>query len=307
MADRSGALARAVEGVVAIIVFAALLAAAFAVRGRVSLGEPGLGGGAPNVALAATVVAALTPPQLTSAAATALEAAHAKGAGGIAFQIVQTATLHAKAGGPRIDVPDPNSRGSLGLADVYQVGSAIERGTYTSDGFWMEMRDGPAPGEKPDFEHATYAFGAIIKAGKAYRNDGDGWYPTDQPPGIGLDPATAALLPTLLRNAASPIDAGPGLVDGAPVRNVTAAGKVADVPGIIAVDGASFTAITDPVRFSFDDQGRLVELEVTAQNTNETRYDLLIETVITLGYPASAPPVSDPTPTLPPATPAPKG
>jgi hypothetical protein len=114
-------------------------------------------------------------------------------------------------------------------------------------------------------------------------------------------------LPTLLRNASNPVDAGTGLIGGAPVRSVKAGGKVADVPGIVAVDGASFTAITSPVAFAFDDQGRLVQLSVTAQNTNETTYDLLIDTVITLAYPAAPPPISDPTPTLPPATAAPKG
>jgi hypothetical protein len=306
--DRSRAFSRAVEAVASALVLAALLAAAIAVRGHTNPGDNfALSQPVTSVGLAAGAATGLTPPELTQAAAVALEAAHAKGFGGITFEIVQTATLHAKAGGPKIDLPDPNSRGSLGLADQYQVGSVIERGTYTSDGFWMEMRDGPTGGEKPDFEHATYQFGAIAKSGKTYRNDGDGWYATDQPPGIGLDPTTAALLPSLLRNAANPIDAGTDLIGASPVREVAAAANVADVPGIVAVDGKEFTSITSPVTFAFDDQGRLVRLSVTAKNTNETVYDLFVETEITFAYPSSAPPIPDPAPTAPPAAAAPKG
>jgi hypothetical protein len=297
-------LGRAIEGILSIAALAGL--AGLVLFGRGALGISSLTPTS-DVGLAAGAAASLTPSELTLAGATLLEAAHAKGAGGIGFEIVQTATLHAKANGPKIDIPDPNSRGSLGLTDEYEVASTIEHGTYTSDGFWMEMRDGPKPGGKPDFDHATYQFGAIVKAGKTYRNDGKGWYVTDQPPGIGLDPATVALLPTLLRNATNPMDAGTGSLDGVPVRNLTAGTKVADIPGIVAVDGADFTSIASPVKLAFDDLGRLVQLSVTAQNTNETRYDLLIDTVITFAYPPSAAPIPDPDPTLGPPPPAQKG
>lgn len=309
MTGRSAAVARAVEGVVAVVVFVALLAGALAIRGRVNPGSGlVLAGGAPGVGLAAGAAAGLNPGQLIAAGATALEAAHAKGRGGITFQIVQTATLHAKPGGPKIDVPDPNSRGSLGTADEYQVGSTIERGTYTSDGFWMEMRAGPAKGDKPDWDHATYEFGALVKDNKTFRNDGQGWYETDGPPGIGLDPATAALLPRLLRNATGPVDAGAGQVGGLPVRNATASAKIADAPGLMAVDAKPFTALTDPITFSFDDQGRLVQLDATTQNTNEATFVLLVDTVITFGYPLTADPIPDPNPVWsPPATPPAKG
>ena len=309
MIDRSGAFARAIETMVAVVVLAALLVAAVAVRGRVNPGDTlVLGGGAPGVGLAAGVAAGLSPVALKGAAADALEAAHAKGAAGITFEIVQIATLHAKAGGPKIDVPDPNSRGSLGLADEYQTGSTIERGVYTPDGFWMEMRAGPAKGDEPDWDHATYEFGALVTAGRTYRNDGEGWYETDSPPGIGLDPATAALLPSLLRNATNPVDAGAAAIGGLPVRNVTAGAKLADAPGIMAVDAKPFTKLSGPVTFAFDDRGRVAQLHAVTQNTNETTFDLLIDTVITFGYPLTADPMPDPTPAwAPPATTAPKG
>jgi hypothetical protein len=50
-------------------------------------------------------------------------------------------------------------------------------------------------------------------------------------------------------------------------------------------------------------KGRLVQLTVTAQNTNETTYDLLVETVITIAYPGSAPPIPDPARRPPPPPP----
>lgn len=271
-------------------------------------GPHGLSTAGAGVGLAPGAAAGLTPAGLASAAADALVAAHDKGAGGITFQIVQIATLHAKSGGPKIDVPDPNSRGSLGLADEYQIGSTIERGAYTPGGFWMEMRAGPQKGEKPDWNGAAYEFGAIVRAGTTYRNDGKGWYETDSPPGIGLDPATAALLPSLLRQATSPADVGTADLAGLPVRNVAAATKIADAPGIMAVDAASFTAITDPMTFAFDDRGRLVQLHAITKNTNEKTFDLLVDTVITFNYPLTADPIPDPTPVwAPPATAAPKG
>lgn len=283
----------------------ALVIAAIAVgRGAFAKGDPRPQS---HVGLASGAAAALSPTQLTVAAATALDAAYAKGGGGITFQIVQTATLRAKPGGPKVDIPDPNSRGSLGLADEYLIGTTIERGANTPDGFWMEMRAGPVAGAKPDWTGATYEYGTIVQAGKTYRNDGQGWYATNDPPGIGLDPATAALLPTLLRNASSPTDAGPISLDGVSIRAVTAGAKVADVPGIMAVDAQSFTSLTDSATFAFDDQARLAQLHAVTLNTNEKRYDLVIDTVITLSYPLTADPIPDPTPVWDPTAAAPKG
>src|SRR4051794_22390933 len=55
-------------------------------------------GGAPNG----------SPAALASAAADLLEQTTAKGGTGYRFEIVQRSTLVAKAGGPRIDIPDPD-------------------------------------------------------------------------------------------------------------------------------------------------------------------------------------------------------
>lgn len=239
-----------------------------------------------------------TATELKADAATVLETALAKGGAGVTFEIVQRSTMHAKEGGPKIEVPDPVDRTkSLGLADEYPLGSLIERGAVTPDGFWMEMRTGPAPGAEPDWA-AEYQFGAIVRDGKTWRNDGEGWYETDTPPGIGLDPRTAALLPQLLRNATEPSDEGTTSLDGRSVRQVDATGRVADVPGIVAVDGEAFTELKDPLEFSFDDQGRLVAIRSVARNTNVTDFDLLVETVIELAYPAAAEPLPEPSPVL---------
>jgi hypothetical protein len=295
---------RVFEGATRFALLAFLIAAIAVGRGAFAKGDPRPQS---HVGLASGVAAALSPTQLTIAAATALDTAYAKGGAGITFQIVQTSTLRAKAGGPKVDIPDPNSRGSLGFADEYRVGSTIERGANTPDGFWMEMRAGPLAGANPDWTGATYEFGTIVQGGKTYRNDGLGWYPTTSPPGIGLDPATAALLPTLLRNVSNPIDAGTISLGGVSVRAVTAGAKVADVPGIMAIDAKAFTALNDPLDLAFDDQGRFAQLHAVTLNTNEHRYDLVIDTVITFAYPLTADPIPDPTPVWDPTTAAPKG
>jgi hypothetical protein len=236
------------------------------------------------------------------AAAGMIEATTDADGTGYRFEIVQTSTLHALPDGPRIEVPDPTDpHATLGFADAYQIDTAIEHGVVTPNGFWMEMRSGPTADKAPDFEKAPYRFGTLVKDGITYRNDGDGWYETDRPPGIGLDPATAALLPTLLREATKPKDAGTASADaadagGTELRLVTATGDVADIPGVIAVDGEPFTELTEPVEFGFDDQGRLAKLRVVARNTNHKVFDLIVETVITFDWTVPPGPLPDPVP-----------
>jgi hypothetical protein len=238
----------------------------------------------------------LTPSKLKSAAASLVETATAPGGGGLTFEVVQRSTMVAKPDGPKIEIPDPNDRHkSLGFADTYEQGTLIERGAVTPDGFWMEMREGPTGDAAPDW-NAPYAYGALVRDGTTYRNDGEGWYETDDPPGIGLDPKTASLLPSLLRDSKSPVDKGSELVGDISTRKIQAEGVLADMPGIVSVDGASFTEISRPVDFAFDDAGRLVKLHVLARNMNMTDFDLLVDTVITFAYPAVAEPLPPPEP-----------
>lgn len=258
-----------------------------------------LRGGPPTVQPALPGLSAgaerLAPDELPIAAADKLEDATKAGAAGYRFEIVQTSTMRAKAGGPQIEIPDPTDRyKSLGFADSYALGTLIEAGYVTPDGFWMEMRSGSKDAQTPDVAGGDLHLSALVKDGKTWRNDGEGWYETDTPPGIGLDPRTVSLLPTLLRNAASPVDGGVALRDGATVRRVGATGAVADIPGVIAADGEGFTKLLEPIDFAFDIDGRLVELRVVAQNLNLTEYDLVVETTITLRY--DEPPGSLPDP-----------
>lgn len=234
-----------------------------------------------------------------TAAATVFEQRTAVGGAGYTFEIVQRSTMHAKSGGPQIEIPDPvDPHKSLGFADTYELGALIERGAVTAAGFSMEMRTGPAAGKPADWT-APYQFGALLKGGKTYRDDGAGWYRTDSPPGIGLDPATAALLPTLLRNATDVADANPTDVNGSSLATVSGASKVPDIPGIVAVDGAGFTELIAPLEFAFDEQGRLAQLHALARNANLKEYDLLVDTVITFAYPTTAPDLPDPSPVRP--------
>lgn len=280
-------LGRALAGAVPIILALALVAILVFARG----GLPGtLAVGAPTPA---------SPSLAMTGAAAILDQKTAKGGPGYTFEIVQRSTINARAGGPQIEIPDPIDRHkSLGFADTYEVGSLIERGAVTPDGFTMEMRTGPAPGKPADWT-APYQFGVISTAGKTFRDDGSGWYETDDPPGVGLDPRTAALLPRLLRNATELANDGFTQVGDLLLPKVTGSATVADIPGVIAADGAPFTELVAPLDFAFDAEGRLAQVHVLARNTNLDVYDLLVDTTISFAYPDQAAPLPEPVPARP--------
>jgi hypothetical protein len=272
-------------GVVSILIAIAIAGLAIAVHRGPSVDIRPVGAPAPA-----------SPALAMSGAAGVFEQKTKAGGPGFSFEILQRSALHTKAGGPQIEIPDPvDPHKSLGFADTYELSSLIERGRVTPAGFVMEMRTGPAVGQKPDW-NAAYQFGAITHGSKTWRNDGIGWYATDNPPGIGLDPTTASLLPRLLRNAKNPANAGFSDVGGVLLPTVKGNAMVDDAPGVIAVDGASFTELVAPVEFSFDDQGRLAELHSVARNTNLDEFDLLVDTTITFSYPDKADPLPDPVP-----------
>jgi len=262
----------------ALVLLPFILAALVAVARTIAPGPPTL------LALT-TGVESATPDQLTEAAADALELATAPGGTGYRFEIVQISTIVARPGGPLVPVPSETGRGSAGTTERYFLNSLIERGAARPEGFWSQMRAGPAEGAKPDWTGAQILYEALVRDGTPLRNDGEGWYEADALPGIGLDPATAALLPDLLRKAdAADLPAGDDKSDPSAARNLEATAKPVDIPGVVAADGAAFTALTDELAYGFDAAGRLTSIRVSALNTNMTDFDLVVETVIELAY-----------------------
>lgn len=241
----------------------------------------------------------LDPTDITAAAADLLEDTTKPGGSGYRFQIVQTSTMMAKPGGPRIAVPDPLTRGTLRMADTYFLNAIIEQGVVRPDGFWSQMRAGPADGDSPDWTAAHIMYEALVRDGGRWRNDGDGWYAAGALPGIGLDPETAGLLPALLRGATAAKDLPPddAKVDPAAARNLEAAAEPADIPGLVASDGLAFTELMEPVAYGFDDAGRLVSVTAVARNTNMTAHDLIVETRIVIAY-DGVDPLPEPKPAL---------
>ena len=253
----------------------------------------------PTSLLAPAAALTMTAAELQATAAEAIERAVAAGGAGITFDIVQRSTLHARPGGEPLEMPDPADPQRTIAVDAVAASTYLERGALTPDGFHSEIRRGPDdPAAAIDWAATRMALAALVRDGKTYRDDGAGWYPTDRPPGIGLDPASAALLPTFLRGLAEPREARPSGDDPfaavAPARRLAGATGVAHLPGIIAVDLASATEIDDPADLAFDDAGRLIGLRVVARNTHLETYDLLVETVIRFAYPERAPPLPDP-------------
>jgi hypothetical protein len=252
----------------------------------------------------------LDPATRLDTAADQFERATAEDGAGFSFSVESRSTLYARPDGPKIEVPDPvDPFKTLELADEYDLGGSLATGFVEGDGdFFLQMRRGPATAaEAPDFERAEPTLAALVRDGKGYRNDGAGWYEAEQLPGIGLDPATIASLPTLLRDASEPVDAERALVDDQLLPTVKASGTIADAPGLMAVDAAPFTELAEPIAFAFDEQGRLAQLVATMRNTNSDTFELIVVTAISFDYdgpPGELPdPAADPAP--PPATPEP--
>jgi hypothetical protein len=215
-----------------------------------------------------------------------LEAATAAGGTGYRFEVVARSIAYARPDGPKIEVPDPaDPNAPTTLADEVDVGGSIASGFVTPDGYTLQMRRGPATrADQPDFENAEPTLAALLRDGKPYRNDGFGWYPTDLLPGLGLDPATIAGLPTLLRNSTEAKTEEPVEVKGTPMAAVSAEGTVADAPSLMGAGAEEFTVFDGPLTYAFDDQGRLARLAVRMVNTNSKTFELVVETTIDFAY-----------------------
>jgi hypothetical protein len=238
--------------------------------------------------------------QLRSVAATTLDAAMAEGGTGLTFQVFQRNTLHQKPGGPPIELKAENDHSKVvETVDEAYVNAMVSTGAVTDSAFWMQMRRGPAKDEAPDFTGAELRYSVIERDGVLWRDDGEGWYQTDVSPGMGMDPVSARKLPGLLRALQSAASLEPAVVDGRELLGVSGMTTVDDYPGVVASDGKAFTDASFEVRCWFDDAGRLVRLEASARNLNQTTYDLVAETVVSFGYGSTGDP-PDPAPTMAP-------
>lgn len=281
-----------------ILLLLAVVAGIAMVRGGLLLERPtGLAAGAENA----------TPAELTATAADVLDGARAPGGAGYTFDIVQTAALVAREGSPGIEIGDPADPTTVILVGRHPLATYLERGAVTDAGFTSEIRRGADDPTKGDgWDAAPMELAALVLNGVTYRNDGSGWYETSEPPGIGLDPTSARLLPGMLRTIERPTDAPATdgavdalverLTDRQPARTLAGASTVADLPGIIAVDLAEATELIEPVTLAFDDDGRLIGLRAVARNVHFKAHDLVITTVITFAYPADAPALPRPEP-----------
>lgn len=239
-----------------------------------------------------------TAEQLMLAGADALEVALRPGGMGIAFDVVQVGTLHAKPDGPQIVLyaPDDSTK-IIGKTDKYQVGTVLSRGGVSPDAFWMDISISPT--NTPDFETADLFARVLDRGGKTWRDDGAGWYQVDDPPGVGMDPATARLLASMVRELGAAEKIDPARFDGRMLAGVRGTSGPNRWPGVVAADGAAFTEKSFMVDCWFDDAGRLVRLEASARNLNATAFDLIVTTTVTISYGRPADP-PEPNPTMAP-------
>jgi hypothetical protein len=239
-----------------------------------------------------------TPDAMKATAADSLDAALRPGGAGISFEMVSVSTLHAKPDGPRIQLYTPDDPTKiLGETDEYLVGTVLSRGGVTADAFWMDMLVSPT--KTADFETAELFARVLERDGKVWRDDGVGWYQVDDPPGVGMDPATARLLASMVRElgAAEKIDSA--RFDGRTLAGVKGTSGPDRWPGIVAADGAAFTEKSFAVECWFDETGRLVRFEASARNLNATTFDLVLTTTVTLSYGSPGDP-PEPNPTMAP-------
>ena len=250
-------------------------------------------------ALAALTTPANARPTQIEAAATALEAAVAPGGAGYRFEVSQRQVVYPVAGASDIPVIDRGSPGVVARrVDHQYVNTVLARGQVAPGQFAMEMRFGPDETTTPDYDVAPTMFRVVTKNGVVWRNDGLGWYQTSVSPGVGMDPTTASLLPSLLRSVTDATDLGGDVIGGVPVHGYRTRVDVAVFPGVVASDGASFTESPIGVDLWFDGLQRLVAIEGRARNTNEAGVDLRIVTRIGILYVAAGP-APEPSPLVP--------
>jgi hypothetical protein len=109
---------------------------------------------------------AMTPAELQTTAAEAIERAVATGGTGITFDIVQRSTLHARPDGEPLEIPDPSDPQRTVTVEQVPAGTYLERGALTHEGFHSEIRRGPDdPAAAPDWDAGPMELAASSPTG----------------------------------------------------------------------------------------------------------------------------------------------
>jgi hypothetical protein len=186
--------------------------------------------------------AGAAPGSALSASSASLQSAISTGAG-VGFFAVQRTTEYQRAGGSPIPVVDPSEPTTVvGQTDRLFVNAMMSKGFVTATGFFMDMRPGTETSSAADFDAAPPLFSVLADGTASWRDDGHGWYATDVLPGLGIDLATARLLPRALGRVGSLAAAGSETVNGTQAAVYTGTVTVADVPGVVASPSAASVA-----------------------------------------------------------------
>jgi hypothetical protein len=160
----------------------------------------------------------------------------------------------------------------------------LSQGIVSPSGFWQVMHQIGQNDPTTISDQSSFSGASLVGPKGQWRDDGNGWVAdTDTPPGLGMDPTSAARLPDLLA----------GLINVAPLASANGLtsfhglGAPIDYPGVVASDGLSFTKAPLDVIVRLDAQSRLAELDVVAQNLNALPDQMIIDTKVTFDYGAS--------------------
>ena len=226
-------------------------------------------------------------PALLQKAAADTAARLAPAGSGLSFTALQRQVLYHVAGAPDLTVPNPSASASPLVVDSFDVGANVTRGFTRGSDFFMEIRGIDPAGTVADFDQGKVIFQVITHAGTIWRNEGQGWYTTDTPPGLGIDPFSLSHLPGLLGHLVSVKDLGDEPFQGQPGHHFSGFIDGSDWPGFTASDGVTFTSSPIPIDVWVSPDGRLLGLSGQARNLNHQVQDL--EIVDGLSFAADVP------------------
>lgn len=220
---------------------------------------------------------------------------------GVSFLVLQRQVLHQTSAAPELRTDaDPSPEAGAGPMNVAYMTRGFARDGVLS----MEIRAVDPSLDAPSFEDGLLLFRVLTKDDQVWRDEGEGFYTVDDPPGLGMDPASISRLPALLEHLEHVVDLGEQIYQGDNAHRYR--GEVAAVrwPGIIAADALAFTESPLELDAWIGQDGELVGLAARTSNLNEEVNHVSV--IVNVSFGRDVPPLMPaPIPLRPPTAPQP--